>query len=199
MIAGNEQALRSAWELFAFRGAALSRFHVNPEAFRQSWWALALSLPLGLFGVAVTNVAATTPISLPAVTFFMCLNWLIGVGGVVFFAFLLQQSARLTATIIILNWVSLWANLFFVLPSILVLAGLPRDVLGIFQLVIISYFSAIQGFVLWKLWGISISLVIGVVLCLFLIDRFTNSLFFTLTQPPAKIAKPAIPATDTRA
>jgi hypothetical protein len=193
MIAGNEQAVRSAWQVLTFRGTALKDFDISVEGFRQSWWALALSLPLGLFGVAVLNLGTKNPIGLPALTVFMCLNWLIGVGGVVFFAFLLKQSQKLSATIIVLNWVSLWANLVFVLPNLLVFVGLPLAILQLMQIGMIAYFSLVQGFVLWRLWGISINLVIGIVMCLVLIDRLSNELFFAVTRPvPAEaISLPA--------
>jgi hypothetical protein len=190
MIAGNESAVRNAWHIFAFRGEALTRFDSGPEAFRQSWLALALSLPLALFGVAVLNLKVSDPVPLLPLALFICLNWLVGVGGIVFFAFLTRQSAKLTTTIIISNWVSLWANLFFVLPSLLVLVGLPLGAFGWCQLGMILYFSAVQGFVLWRLWQINIGLVVGIMVALFLVDRFTNELFIALTGPPAA----AIPA-----
>jgi hypothetical protein len=190
MIAGNEPAVRSAWDLFAFRVNALKQFDTSPNGFKRSWLALALTLPLALFGSVVIDHAQKDTTSILAVALFICVNWMLGVGGLVLFAFLARRSQWLPATVTIFNWITLWANLFLALPITLVLFGLPLDILQWLQFLIIVYFVAVQAFILWRLWGINLALASGIVLALFLIDQFSNQLFFDLTnvKPKSDIA-----------
>ncbi len=187
MIVENAKSLRGAWRLFRFQDAALREMDVSPEGFRKSWAALLLVIPLNLFGIAALNKVLPEPTPLVPSFIFIILNWLVGVGGVVFFGFLTRQAGKLAATITILNWVSLWANLIFVIPFGLTLLGLPLAVLGIFQLLMLAYFSAVQGFVLWRLWGLNLFLVTGIILSLFLIDRFTNEIFAAVIHTPKTV------------
>lgn len=193
MIAGNEQSLRSAWRLFAFREDVFPHFDVTPEGFRRSWIALPLSLPFILLGTAVVNIIAKNPLPLWSVTLFFFINWLVGVGGLVFFGFLTRKSEQLTATITVYNWYSLWANIIFTLPKLLLLAGLPPAAVSTMLDLMMYYFAAIMAFVLWRLWRINLFIIAGIALAMLFIDLFSNQIFLGLMQSQAPASARTLP------
>ncbi len=195
MIAGNEQSLRSAWRLLGFHEDAFENFDVTPEGFRRSWIALPLALPFILLGTAIGNMYARDSISLMAVSVFVVLNWLIGVGGLVFFGMLTRQSQQLTATITVSNWFTLWANIILLLPKLCLLLGLPAVVFKPTVEILLFYFTAINAFILYRLWRINLLIVAGIALALLFIDIFSSQIFFGLVKQPQAIANSTRPET----
>jgi hypothetical protein len=186
MIAGNESALRGGWRLLAFREDAFASFDVTPDGFRRSWLALALSLPFILLGNAVVSKFTELGAPLFAVAIFAVLNWLVGVGALVFFGILTRRSEALTATITMFNWFALWANILFMLPKLLLAAGLPLTAASALMQVMLYYFAAVQAFILWRLWRVHLLIVAGIVMAMFAVDIVTSNLFTQMIKPIEK-------------
>jgi hypothetical protein len=196
MIKGNEASLRSGWQLLTFREDAFAGFDMTPEGFRKSWLALALSLPFILLGNALVSKFTEFGAPLFAVAIFAVLNWLIGVGALVFFGILTRRSEALTATIIIFNWFTLWANIIFLLPKLLLSAGLPPEAVGTLMQLMLYYFAAVQAFVLWRLWRLHLLIVAAIVMALFAIDIVTSSLFNQMIKPIGQATRTETPASN---
>jgi hypothetical protein len=183
MIRGNEASLRSGWQLLAFREDAFSGFDMTPTGFRKSWQALTLSLPFILLGNALVSKFTEFGAPLFAVAFFALVNWLVGVGALVLFGFLTRRSAVLPATITVFNWFTLWANILFLVPKLLLSAGLPAQAAEAIMHLMLYYFAAVQAFILWRLWRVHFLVVAAIVMALFVIDIVTNNLFSQMVRP----------------
>jgi hypothetical protein len=183
MIRDNEESLRGSWRLLTFREDAFSGFDVTTKGFRKSWLALALSLPFILLGNALVSKFTEFGAPLFAVAVFAMVNWLAGVGALVFFGFLTRRTGILPATITVFNWFALWANILFLVPKLLLCAGLPAQAAGSMMQLMLYYFAAVQAFILWRLWRVHLLVVAAIVMALFAIDIVTNDLFSQMFSP----------------
>jgi hypothetical protein len=186
MISATDQnAVRGAWYLLAFQPKGMAWFDLSTLGFQRSWLALLASLPLVLYRFGIYNYLspATVPnVPLFAVSLFLALNWMIGVGGLVMVGTIFRQQKNLLSAIIILNWLGLLGNLVLALVQTLSLVGLPPREMQTLFLLVLLYFIGVQGYALSRVWALHPLTLAGIAIFLYFMDWITGALFFQLIK-----------------